>query len=77
MLAIGNAVVMIFIFLRHNGLSGRSKDSNYFYTEKSIPCTNFCVQVTPFACTLRARTICEAQFWRILDIVLLILNARN
>ena len=27
-------------------------DSNYFYTEESIPCTSFYVHVTVFACTL-------------------------
>ena len=41
--------------LIHNGLCGRSADFNYFHTE-SIPCTNFCVRVTPFACRLRARS---------------------
>ena len=29
-------------------------DSNYFYIEESIACTNFCAPVTLFACTLRA-----------------------
>ena len=29
-------------------------DSNYFYTEESISCTNFRVLIMPFACTLRA-----------------------
>ena len=49
-------VVVVFIFLKHNGLFGRLADSNYFYTEESILCTNFCVHVTPFVCMLRARS---------------------
>ena len=31
-------------------------DSNYFYSDKSIPCMNFRAGVTPFTCTLRARS---------------------
>lgn len=27
-------------------------DLNLFYTAGSIPCTNVCVHITPFACTL-------------------------
>ena len=50
------AVVVAFIFLTHNGLCGRLADSNYFYTEESIPCTNFLVQVKPFVCTLHVRS---------------------
>ena len=49
-----NAVVVVPIFLKHHGLGGRLADSNYFYTEESITCTNFCAHVTLFACTLRA-----------------------
>ena len=30
-------------------------DSNFIYTDKSIPCTNFRARVTPFTCTLGAR----------------------
>ena len=50
-------VVVVFIFLKHDGLcvgDRRLEDSNYFYTEESIPDTNFCVLVTSFACRLRA-----------------------
>ena len=32
----GLVVVVVFIFLKHNGLCGRLEDSNYFYTEESI-----------------------------------------
>ena len=45
-------VVVVFIFLKHSGLCGRLADSNYFYAEESIPCTNFRVRVTPFASNL-------------------------
>ena len=31
-------------------------DSNYFYTKKSIHCTNILARLTPFTCTLRARS---------------------
>ena len=56
-MGIKNAVVVaVLIFLKHNGLFGRLAYSNYFYTEESIPCTNFRVRATPFACTLRARS---------------------
>ena len=55
MLEIKNAVIMaVFIFLKLNGLCGRLADSKYFYTEKSIPCTNFCVLVMLFVCMLSA-----------------------
>ena len=30
-------------------------DSNYFYTNESIPCMNFRAHVTPFVCTLHGR----------------------
>ena len=51
--------VVVFIFLKHNGL-GRVADLNYFYSEKSIPSTNFRVRVTPFACTVvTVHAICE------------------
>ena len=33
-------VVIVFIFLKHSGLFGRLADSNYFYTEESIPYIN-------------------------------------
>ena len=33
---IKNSVVVVVIFLKHNGLCGRLVDSNYFYTEESI-----------------------------------------
>ena len=45
--------MVVFIFLKHNGRYGRLADSSYFYTEESIPCTNFRVRVTP----LRARYV--------------------
>ena len=49
MLEIINVVVVVLIFFKHNGLCERLADSDYFYTEKSITCTNFRVCVTPFA----------------------------
>ena len=56
MIEIKNAVVeVVFIFVKHNGLCGRLADSNYFYSEESIPCTNFHLYITLFACTFRAR----------------------
>ena len=39
--------------LKHNGLCEGLADSNYFYTEESVPCTNFCVGIMPLVCTLR------------------------
>ena len=54
MLEIKNTVVVVvFIFLKHNGLCGKLADSNNHYTKELIPCSNFCVQVTMFVCTLR------------------------
>ena len=41
-------VVVVVIFLKHHGLFGRSADSNYFYTQESVPCTNFHVCLMPF-----------------------------
>ena len=50
MLEIKNVlVVVVFIFLKHNGLCERLADSNYFYTEESITCMNFRVRLTSFA----------------------------
>ena len=46
-------VVVVLIFLNYNCLCGRLGDSNYFYTEESILCTNFCVCAMLFECTLR------------------------
>ena len=43
--------------LKHIGLRRRLTDSNYFYTEESIPCTNIRVRVMLFPCTLRARNL--------------------
>ena len=43
-------VGFFFISLKHNGLCGRLADSNYFYTEESMPCTNFRVCVIPLVC---------------------------
>ena len=31
--------------------------SNYFYTAKSLPCTNFRARVTPFTCLLNKQII--------------------
>ena len=46
-------VVIVFIFLiKHIVLCGRLAHLYYFYTEEAIPCTNFRLHVTPFACTL-------------------------
>ena len=44
-------VVVLVIFLKHNGLCGRLVDSNYFHVDEPIPCTNFHVGIVPFACT--------------------------
>ena len=46
MLEFKNAVVVVLIFLKHNGLCGRLPDSNCFYTEELIPCKNFRVRIT-------------------------------
>ena len=55
MLEIKNAVVVVVsVFLKHSGLCGRLADSNYFYTEESILCVNFCVCVNLFVYTLHA-----------------------
>ena len=58
MLEIKSAVVVVvFIILKHNnGLCGKLVYLYYFNTEASLPFTNFCVRVTPFACTLHARS---------------------
>ena len=34
-------VLVVLVFIKYNSLCGRLADSNYFYTEESIPCTNF------------------------------------
>ena len=52
----------VFIFLKHNGLCGSLTDSNYFYAEEPIPCTNYRVRVTPFACTFPSRSYPHTQF---------------
>ena len=63
MLEVENAVVVVvLVFLKHNVLRGILTDSSYFYTDKSIWCTNFRVRVTPFARTLRARSSPSMQF---------------
>ena len=49
-------VVVVRIFIMYNCLCDGLADSNYFYTEESIPCTNFRVRETPFAYTLRAQS---------------------
>ena len=56
MLEIKNAAVVVLIFLKRNGLCGRLANQNYFYTEESILCTNFCVHLTLFA-----QMLCDAQ----------------
>ena len=57
---IKNTVVVISISLKHNDLCGKLVNSNYFYTKESIPCKNFSVRVTPFACTVvNVNAICE------------------
>ena len=56
MLEIKNVVVVVFILLKRNGLSGRLADSNYFSTKESILCTIFRVRVTPLTCTLRTQS---------------------
>ena len=35
---------------RREPSTGQMADSNYFYSEKSILCTNFHAHVTPFTC---------------------------
>ena len=37
-------VVVVFIFLKHNGLYVRLEDLNYFYRHESILCTNFLIR---------------------------------
>ena len=55
-----SAVVVVFIIIKYSGLYGRLTDSNYFYTEESMPCRNFRVRLTPFACTVvTVNVICE------------------
>ena len=58
-LEIKNAVIVVMFYssyLNHNGLCGRLANSNYFYSEESIPYTDFRVRVTLFACTFRAES---------------------
>ena len=45
----------ILIFLKHNSLCERAIRSSQL-SSQSIPCTNYHVRVTLFACTLRARS---------------------
>ena len=54
MLDIKNAMVLaVFIFLKHIMACVRDwQIQNIFYREESIPCTNFRVSLTSFACTL-------------------------
>ena len=48
MLEIKNAVVVVVqIFVKYNGLCGVLADSNYFYIEEPILCTNFHVRKMP------------------------------
>ena len=56
-LEIKNAVVvLILISIKDNSLCRGLTDSNYFYTEELIPCTNFCVRHLPFVCMLHAQS---------------------
>ena len=55
------AVVVVLIFLKHNGLCGRLAYSSYFYTEESMTCTNFCASATPFA-SFHVHAICEGLY---------------
>ena len=64
MLETKNAVVVVVrTFVKYNGLCGGLADSDYFYPEEPIPCTNFhvrktsCVHVTCTIVTVHA--ICE------------------
>ena len=58
-LEIKNTVAVV-VFLKDTGLCRR----NDFYTEKSIPCTNFCVCVM-FVCMLHAWSYpCVCNLWR-------------
>ena len=63
MLEIKNVVgVVVFIFLKHNGLCRRLENPNYFYKEESILCTNFHVCITPFcACYVHGQN-CACNF---------------
>ena len=61
-LEIKNAVVVVvLLFLKHNSLRGRALSSSQWCSQ-SIPCTNFRARVTPFTCTLRARSKPCMQF---------------
>ena len=56
MLGIKNAVVVVvLIFLKHNGLCGYTITSSQLCSQ-SISCTNFRARVTSFACMLLARS---------------------
>ena len=56
MLEIKNTVVVVVhIFLKHNGVCGQAITGLQLCSQ-SIACTNFRARVTPFACTLRARS---------------------
>ena len=55
MLEIENdVVVVVFIFLKRNGLCVILADPNDFYIEKSILCSGFQARLMPFACMLHA-----------------------
>ena len=52
-------VVVVFIFLKHNGLCGQAMSSSLLCSQ-SITCTIFRARVTPFACTVgTVHAICE------------------
>ena len=54
-------VVVVLIFLKHNGVSGWAISSCQFCLQ-SILCKNFYARVTPFAYTIRARLRSSTQF---------------
>ena len=55
-LEIKNAVVVGVASLKHHDLCERLAESNYFYTEEKITCTNFRICVMLFVYTLHARS---------------------
>ena len=50
-----NVEVVVHIFLKHNGLCGQVISSSQLCSQ-STSCTHFRARVTPFACTLHARS---------------------
>ena len=60
-----NKVAVVFYFLKVYWSVWVIDRFKLFYTEESIPCTNFRVCVTPFACTLRAQFV---KAWKVLPL---------